>query len=828
MNSKSIEILAPVASWEMLRAAVHSGAGAVYFGMPQFNARGRTPDESYDVIKEYIEYAHLYGVRAYVAFNILIFETELSAVKDALYRLLQHSPDAVIVQDIGLAYLIKQIAPQQVLHASTQMTISSAEAIKATESLNISRYILARELSVEQIKQIRHATTKELEVFVHGALCIAYSGQCLTSESFGGRSGNRGQCAQSCRFDYDLIVDDQQMKLGTKRYLVSPKDLSALNVLPQLVAAGINNFKIEGRYKSAEYVVLTCQTYAQLANGRKLADNAVEELSVLYSRGFSSGWLEGINHQQMVDGRYDNHHGLEAGKVLKVNERSVTVSSCRSLERGDGVLFVDFEKQIEIGSFVYKSIKIKSGIWKLELANDFKWGKVKPGQSLFINSSSVLEQGIKAAYRDKHGQKKIALTADVSGAIAGPLRVIYTDADGFAVSKESTDLLEEARTAPLSRSYLEEELGALRASAFELTDISFDLPENFYLHRRSVKVIRQEAIKELEEKRKKPSPSVLTALDEVNGIIYREMAAFKILTVDGEAQLNVLVRNSSQLQALAGLKLNTVFLDYEYETKYSESIATIRALGYKVGLATARIYKPGEESYIKQIKRLDPDVVLVRNLGALHLLSDSEFSLSGDFSLNIANSISAAWFLRQGLKSLCPSYDLNYQQLFDLFAAIGGQHFEVTVHQYMPAFHMDYCLFANYLSKGTTFLDCGKPCARHRLALRDRTGAIHLLKADSECRNTMFNGVAQSAAQAIPQMLKLGVKKFRVEALDEKANILRDKIIAYQGMLFDNQSYEQAFFQLKILECYGISAGQLANDKVYKSRKKSRKEANNG
>ena len=193
------EVLAPVGTWDMLRAAVHNGADAVYMGMPGFNARGRAATLELDELRAMIQYAHLYGVKVFLAFNILIFERELSDVIDALNDVIPLNPDAFIVQDIGLVALIRHMAPEQAVHASTQMTITNPEAIKLTEDLGMKRYVLGREVSIPEMAKIKAATDKELEVFVHGALCVSYSGQCLTSESLGGRSANRGQCAQSCR-----------------------------------------------------------------------------------------------------------------------------------------------------------------------------------------------------------------------------------------------------------------------------------------------------------------------------------------------------------------------------------------------------------------------------------------------------------------------------------------------------------------------------------------------------------------------------------------------------------------------------------------------------
>ena len=239
MKQQQPEILAPVGNWEMAKAAIHNGADAIYLGLPGFNARGRTELMSVDTVGEIIEFCHIYGTKVFIAANILIFERELPEIQSLLEQVLPLQPDAFIVQDIGLVRLIHAICPEQVLHASTQMTVTSYEAVEMTADLSLQRYVLGRENSIEEIKKIRDKTDKELEVFVHGALCVSYSGQCLTSESFGGRSANRGQCAQSCRLPYDLIVDGKKIDDGRRPYMVSPQDLCGLDDIPRLMEVGV-------------------------------------------------------------------------------------------------------------------------------------------------------------------------------------------------------------------------------------------------------------------------------------------------------------------------------------------------------------------------------------------------------------------------------------------------------------------------------------------------------------------------------------------------------------------------------------------------------------
>ena len=258
------EILAPVGNMEMAQAAVHNGAHAIYVGTPGFNARGRTKDHTLEELKEIIDFCHLYDVKVLLALNILVFERELDILQSYLPEVLKLQPDAFIVQDLGLAKLLKERCPELPLHASTQMTLASAEAVEELADFGFKRLVLARELSLDQIQSIRESTKQELEVFVHGALCVSYSGQCLTSESFGGRSANRGQCAQSCRLEYELLVDGKVKPLkDNARYLFSPQDLCGIEEVPQLKAMGVDTFKIEGRLKTPQYVANTVSHFAK-------------------------------------------------------------------------------------------------------------------------------------------------------------------------------------------------------------------------------------------------------------------------------------------------------------------------------------------------------------------------------------------------------------------------------------------------------------------------------------------------------------------------------------------------------------------------------------
>src|SRR4051794_17316279 len=254
------ELLAPAGDWDAMRAAVSNGANAVYFGLDNFNARHRATNFTVEELPKIMQYLHDHNVRGFLTFNTLIFSDELPAAGDYINAIAAANVDAVIVQDLGLAKLIHAMAPSLRIHGSTQMTLTEPRGIEFVGELGVERVVLARELSIPDIERIPTATDMPLEVFVHGALCVAYSGQCLTSESLGGRSANRGQCAQACRLPYELVVDGETRDLGENAYLLSPQDLAAYELIEDLTQMGVASFKIEGRLKSAHYVAATTQT----------------------------------------------------------------------------------------------------------------------------------------------------------------------------------------------------------------------------------------------------------------------------------------------------------------------------------------------------------------------------------------------------------------------------------------------------------------------------------------------------------------------------------------------------------------------------------------
>lgn len=842
MTTNNFELLLPVGQKEMALAAIHNGADAIYVGFPGFNARGRSYDFELAELEQIIKTCHLYGVKVNLAFNIVIFENELPAVIEAIQKVLPLKPDALIIQDLGLAQIVKQICPDQVVHGSTQMTVTNDLAISLLEDLDIKRFVLGRENSLSEIKLIAQKTSKDLEVFVHGALCVSYSGQCFTSETLGGRSANRGQCAQSCRFTYDLIVDGEKKNLVDRNYLVSPQDLCGIAEIPELMKIGVKSFKVEGRLKTPEYVATVASSYRKMMDRtfQQMTMTAAEieaekqKMAIQYSRGFFSGWLHGVNHQELVDGRYSSHRGVEIGRITSYKPALIEIELTHNnldLKNGDGLLW--FEKDQKKGSLVYSVQKNKNKLI-VGISNSTTLAPSIVGSLVYLNYDKDLHKNIEKSFNDKNYFKKINIQADIQIEIGQPMKV--TLSDGIrSVTAASPSLVTQAQKKPLSSELLFEEFSALSATIFQIDPKDFrihcaDLAQTFLTHK-EIKNLRQQLTAELESLRtnsKVDSQQTTVALNalQIEPVQKKENALMPI------PLLNVVLRTKEQVSDMIQAielgqiekeSISSITLDFEFGRDYSASLSALKALNIKVGLTTTRILKPQEYVNLKILHSLNPDFILVRNLGALYYykhIQPFHGELRGDFSLNVTNHRTFNYLISKGLDSICLSYDLNFAQSMDLLSNIPANKAEITIHQNMPSFHMEHCVFAAFLSQGRSYKDCGKPCEKHKVQLKDQFGHSHWIKPDQECRNTMYNASAQTALPYLNDWKSAGLGAIRFEALHEQGHDLIVKIQQYIKVLKQEITIDQATDVLKTNEAFGLSPRQLARTNEYQSRKK--------
>ncbi len=815
------ELLAPAGNWDCVRAAVANGADAVYFGLPRFNARMRADNFSEEEIPEVVRFCHKHGVKAFVAFNTLVFTGELEAASECLRLLNRARVDALIVQDVGLIQLARRIVPDLPIHASTQMTVTSPEGVAFAASLGVTRVVLGREVSLREMRRFDTAadTGMPLEVFVHGALCVAYSGQCLTSESLGQRSANRGECAQACRMPYELWVDGQKTDLGDKRYLLSPQDLAAVDHVPALIDAGIISFKIEGRLKSPEYVAAVCQVYRRAIDaameGRTETVTVAEryQLEMTFSRGLFPGWLEGVNHQGLVPARFGKKRGPFAGNILRVGRDHVELEPAVPLQPGDGVVFdTGGDTNSEQGGRIYE---VRGNRFYFQRGH-IQFGRLKAGDRLWKTHDPALERRLQQSYATTPPPKKRSdLRLRVSGGAGAPLEVDAHMEGGTHSIRVCSELpLEHARTAPLGGERLAEHLGKFGDAPYRLTSLEVALEGPVILPISELNKVRRSMLAALEEACR---PVRVELPDPWQGLCEKEPVHRPFPEA---AVLEVLCRDTDQLAAAVASGTSRLILDFEDVRRYADAVAAVRASGTcaEVWLATPRIQKAGEQGFFRLIENARPDGVLVRSLGALTHFGaaneDSRPKLAGDFSLNVANPLTALEFLRRGLETVTVSYDLTLEQVLDLAHALPAESrggLAITLHQHMPMFHMEHCVFAAFLSKGSSFLDCGRPCDRHRVHLRDRVGASHPLRADAGCRNTLFNAVPQTGAQFFHHLYDAGIRRYRVELLEENLGETTRLLDAYTALLKGTRPGDSLWREFHAQSQLGVTRGTLAS-----------------
>lgn len=824
---QEVELLAPAGNWECATAAVENGADAIYFGLDVgFNARARAANFHIGELPQLIQMLHRQAVKGYVTLNTLVFTDELPSLEENVRRLADAGVDAVLVQDLGVARLVHRICPELVVHASTQMTMTNAETIEMARQLNVQRVVLARELSIKEIRHISERTTMPLETFVHGALCVAYSGQCLTSESLGGRSANRGQCAQACRMPYDVYRDGEKLELGAQRYLLSPQDLAAHDLVDQLIEAGVCSLKIEGRLKTPEYVAGVCSQYRQAIDealagrARKLSETQRRELELSFSRGFSPGWLEGCDHKQLVPGLSSAKRGVLLGTVLGTQYDSLLVQLSAPVATGDGIVLEgDRFAGTEIGGRVYELYQGKSrvdsadvGQVKICMQRDtLKDRDVPPGTQVFKTDDPKLTKRLRRTFESADPQKRVPVHIAVSVQTGMPVRLQVKAPDAAEFELVSEHVPEQARKHPVDVETLKTQLSRLGGTVYQLGTLTADIQGEPMLPLSVLGKIRKQIVARLDEVRVvKP---LACAIGNVTAQMLAEVESRHPLAGTPEAQQNklrVLCRSLNQLEQVLESGVQDVIADFHDLRQYRDAVRLARAANARIELATLRIHKPGEDGLFLALRKHQADGWLVRNLAAVRFCIDHEIPMACDFSLNVTNPLSAQQLMHWGATRVTASYDLNRDQLLELAGAMPTGWLEVVIHQHIPMFHMEHCVFCSVLSPGKNKTDCGRPCDRHDVKLADRVGAAHVLHADIGCRNTLYNASAQSGAEAVGPLQRLGVSQFRIELLRDTApETTRHLIDLYRALLAGKTDGAQVWQQLKADNRIGVTRGTL-------------------
>jgi U32 family peptidase len=883
------EIMAPVGGFPQLHAAIGNGADSVYLGLSAFSARARATNFDPDTeLPEAVKLAHAANVKVYVALNTLVFDDELEEVETLIRKCIVAKADALIVQDFGVARLaqtvIKQTASNMEVHASTQQTITSADgAAFCEEVFDTTRVVLGRELSVAEINTVSDQLDNEhpdveLEAFVHGALCVSYSGQCFSSEAWGGRSANRGQCAQACRLPYGLIDNGELKELGDFSYLLSPQDLCGLDQVPNLIEANVRCLKIEGRLKGEAYVAATTRAYrnavddawkeycAKLglslntAHRRHLTSEeriSKQELAQVFSRGqdeeydgLTAGFFNGSKHQQLVRGRSPRHRGVHVGRVLEGSSWKKGLilqldNDETNLKLGDGIV-VDrgqaqeeelggpiFELSTRNGQTVIRFSKDVERKWKKSDENARKgYGSGVPlaplGAHVWRTSDASVDKKLRRLSRVASPRSVVQVA--ITGTVGEPVQVTITDSRGRIGKGLSDGPLELAERSGLTTKSVSKAFGTLGDTPWVMADEidTSRLDENIWCPVSWIKEARRKAVANLEALQ-----SIDAGGDAVDGSIpllidvggsavkghldsIRDSSANHSSNAQepATAVLSVLARNFEQVDALCqmaedGELIDEIVVDFLEVDGMKDAVSRIRRAKVRAAVAAPRVIKPDEAGIWRTLLKLEPDSLLVRSTGllrrmmklggsgAMMLLKDGSEDkkvkipeLVGDFSLNVANALTAYELLEYGCSRVTASYDLGANAISELLQMLGplyAPRIEIVAHCHMPIFHTEHCVFARFLSNGNSYLDCGHACTRHNVHLRDETGKDNLVLADMGCRNTVFSAEAQSGAHSMKEWEKAGAKRFRVELVDESASDVQCMIRGYLAVIDGTQ-----------------------------------------
>jgi putative protease len=817
------EVKSPAGHWPQLHAAIEAGADAVYFGLKHFTARAKAGFELSE-LPEAMRTLHARGVHGYVTFNTLLFEHELKEAGRVIAAIAEAGADGMIVQDFTAVRLAREIAPDLPLHGSTQMSITDARGVDLARSLGVTRVTLARELSIEEIRAILTEAGGELEIFCHGALCVAYSGQCFSSEAWGGRSANRGQCAQACRLPYDLIVDGRLAHLGDARYLLSPGDLYTLRQIPQIVAMGIAALKIEGRYKNADYVALTTRAYRKAVDeawaGLPLSMTREEEtqLEQVYSRGLGPFFLSGTNHQAVVEGRTPRHRGVKIGRVLKVESNRVIIEPAEAnritpLKPGDGVVFdaADWRspQEPEEGGRVFQCLPGLDGTVDVRFGQGaVRFDRIRPGDLLWRTHDPEVDRAARPYLNPAAPVTKQAVRVHAIAREGEPLTTTWTLAKdpGVSVRAGSSGPLARAQNQAVSAGLLREQFERLGNTAYELADLELDVKGSPFVPVSLLNQLRREAVEKLHAAQsRRPRIAVYDAAVAVEGIMTPDSTG----TPHRGAELHVMVRNAEQLDAALELSPASITLDYLDLYGLRPSVEKVKSLGIAVRVASPRILKPGEARIPDFLASLECPLV-IRHSGLLHALRGKPHPpLIGDFSLNVASSVAADLFLALELERITPTHDLNAAQVAALARHTGPERIEVIAYHHLPVFHTEHCVFARFLSTGKTYRDCGRPCEKHRVELRDSSGRPHPVMADVGCRNTVFGAEAQEASGHFERWLSAGICHWRLEFVHERGEEIAQIYRLFRSALDGKITSRQLAVELRKAAPQGTTEGSL-------------------
>ena len=769
--SQKVEILSPAGSYESLKAAIAAGADAVYVGGSRFGARAYANNLDEEQLLEAIDYVHLHGRKIYLTVNTLLKEKELSGeLYDYLLPYYQQGLDAVIVQDIGVLKFIKEQFPDLPIHASTQMTITNAMGAKFLEELGVERVVTAREMQLSEIKEIAKSTSVEIESFVHGALCYCYSGQCLYSSMLGGRSGNRGQCAQPCRLPYRVQGNKNS------QYILSLKDMCTIEYIPELIDAGIYSFKIEGRMKKPEYVALVTTMYRKYVDlylkegkkGFKVDPKDREKLMDLYNRGGShGGYYHTRNGRDMLSLTRPNHAGVPAFKVVKVEGKSVQAKALVDIQKGDIV-------ELPNGEDYTFAENVKDGKTASLLVRDKQ--KLFPGTVLNRTRNESLLSEIRSNIIEQKIKEKIEGNLFLSTTSSAILQLSCRDVTVIVTG----DVAQEAVNQPMDRERIEKQMRKTGNTEFEFITLNIELDGNLFIPMQSLNELRRQGIQLLTEKllqsyRRVPKERICK---EYNSDVR-----------NSNIPLHVYVEEMEQWEeALRYPRIERIYLDSNAleqiwkNPNLQSVIQRTHENEKKIYLAMPHIFRAEAIASYKEVANVGFlekwDGILIRNYESYMFLKEIGYdkAIVADYNLYQFNRKAKDFWREQGLEMTTAPLELNYHELSEL----GLEHSELVVYGYYPMMVSAQCI------RKTTG-GCKKQ--KGRLTFTDRYQKIFTAKNLCDyCYNIIYNSAPVVLTDQKQEILELGPIAIRMHFTLEDRKAMREMLELYEAVFYQDSS----------------------------------------
>ena len=779
-----MELLAPAGTMENFMAALESGADAIYLGGKVFNARAHAANFGIDELREAVRLAHILDVSVYVTVNILIGDTELKDLEQYIKDLDSIGVDAIIVQDLAVAEIAKRVAPNIHLHGSTQMTAATLDAVRFYESLGFTRVVLARELSLKEIQHICKHCKAEIEVFVHGALCVCYSGQCLMSSFIGGRSGNRGACAQPCRLPYELLDSKGESVLPKhEAYLLSPKDLNYSEHMNELVTAGVTSFKVEGRMKKVSYVRQVIGTYREILDEASIHENQRKALASGFNRGFSTAYLEDTVGRQMMTVVAPNHQGKLIGESY-TKKGEVYLSLTEPIEQGSLVKILQSN-----GSVTYYTVDdewtcVSDTLYKGRPAEGLAVGQLYLASTPKNTKSRGLQE-----FTRKYDMSVYLSVGSNGETNYTELTVILDSGLSVTVTNEYVPAI--ANKVPTSLEKVTEQLGRLGNTLFRLSYV--DIPDGPYMWPASVlNALRRDAVTALETALITHHVESWQAL-QVTGDVNYDFKAQHELSYDTCPMVSARVDEIEGVKAaISGGAQKIVFGgDRLSRTPYALSIydevARLCAQSDVIcTFATPRVVKDDEvEAYkhtLEAIVQAHPDSISIHVPQALLWLRELGYTgaIEADTGLNIFNTPTLHFWEQLHISCVNPSQELTLKQITEL-AKHSHVPIEMMIHGYTEMMISEYCAIASFVGTGSK-VNCPMPCVKESYSLKDRKGEIFPIRTDPYCRMHIMNSHEMDMRAYVPMLLQKGISILRVDGRHMKPSYVKDIVSQYVGI----------------------------------------------